>query len=66
MSEQPATQQVPMPRATTAACEVMPPREVKMPSEWFMPSMSSGDVSWRTSMTFCPALAASVASLAVK
>jgi hypothetical protein len=31
MLPQPETQQVPMPRATTAACEVMPPRAVRMP-----------------------------------
>ena len=41
----PATQQVPMPRATTAACEVMPPRAVMMPSDTAMPSISSGEVS---------------------
>ena len=29
---QPATQHLPMPRATTAACDVMPPRAVRMPS----------------------------------
>ena len=31
ISPQPDTQQVPMPRATTAAWEVMPPRTVRMP-----------------------------------
>ena len=31
ISPQPETQQVPMPRATTAAWEVMPPRTVRMP-----------------------------------
>ena len=36
---------VPMPRATTAACEVMPPRAVMMPSDTAMPSISSGEVS---------------------
>ena len=41
----PATQQVPMPRATTAACEVMPPRAVITPSADTMPSISSGEVS---------------------
>ena len=45
MSLQPDTQQVPMPRATTAAWDVMPPRTVRMPWEAFMPSMSSGEVS---------------------
>ena len=37
MSPQPETQQVPMPRATTAAWEVMPPRTVRMPWAAFMP-----------------------------
>ena len=32
-----------MPRATTAAWEVMPPRTVRMPCAAAMPSMSSGD-----------------------
>ena len=43
-----------MPRATTAACEVMPPRVVRMPSAACMPWMSSGEVSTRTRMTFLP------------
>ncbi len=45
-----------MPRATTAACEVMPPRAVRMPCAAFMPWMSSGEVSTRTSTTFSPLL----------
>ena len=40
-----------MPRATTAACEVRPPRVVRMPAALCMPAMSSGDVSMRTRMT---------------
>ena len=40
-----------MPRATTAACEVMPPRVVRMPSAACMPWMSSGEVSTRTRIT---------------
>src|SRR5262249_9466540 len=40
-----------MPRATTAACEVMPPRVVRMPSEACMPWISSGLVSTRTRIT---------------
>ena len=63
---QPATQQVPMPRATTAAWEVMPPRAVRMPCACAMPSISSGEVSRRTRTTFLPVLAAAVASSAVK
>ena len=51
-----------MPRATTAACEVMPPRVVRMPSAACMPWMSSGEVSTRTRMTFLPSALSFVAS----
>src|SRR5258706_835 len=52
-----------MPRATTAACEVMPPRVVRMPSAACMPWISSGEVSTRTRMTFLScALSASASS----
>ena len=51
-----------MPRATTAACEVMPPRVVRMPSAACMPWMSSGEVSTRTRMTFLPSALSLVAS----
>src|SRR5438105_3612486 len=40
-----------MPRATTAACEVMPPRVVRIPSAACMPWISSGEVSIRTRIT---------------
>ena len=43
-----------MPRATTAAWEVMPPRVVRIPSAACMPWMSSGLVSTRTRMTLRP------------
>ena len=43
-----------MPRATTAACEVFPPRAVKIPVAAIMPSRSSGLVSRRTSTTRSP------------
>ena len=43
-----------MPRATTAAWLVMPPRVVRMPSAACMPWMSSGLVSMRTRMTLRP------------
>ena len=46
-----------MPRATTAAWLVMPPRAVRMPWATAMPPMSSGLVSMRTRMTFLPCLA---------
>ena len=65
-SPQPETQHVPIPRATTAAWLVIPPRIVKIPSEWFIPSISSGLVSKRTKMTFSPLLLAAIASSAVK
>ena len=51
-----------MPRATTAACEVMPPRVVRMPSAACMPWMSSGEVSTRTRITFLPSALSFVAS----
>ena len=43
-----------MPRATTAAWLVMPPRVVRMPCAACMPWMSSGLVSMRTRMTASP------------
>ncbi len=65
-SAQPATQGLPMPRATTAAWLVMPPRLVRMPWATFMPAMSSGLVSRRTSTTLRPAAATATASSALK
>ena len=53
-----------MPRATTAACEVMPPRAVRMPLATLMPRRSSGEVSWRTRITCLPLRAQSSASSA--
>ena len=50
----PATHGRPIPRATTAAWLVMPPRAVRMPVATCMPWMSSGDVSCLTRMTFSP------------
>ena len=50
----PQTQVLPMPRATTAACEVLPPREVRMPCAAIMPGRSSGLVSRRTRITCSP------------
>ena len=55
-----------MPRATTAAWLVMPPRTVRMPCADFMPSMSSGLVSRRTSTTFSPRFFHALASSAEK
>ncbi len=60
----PATQHLPQPRATTAAWQVMPPVEVRMPAALCMPSTSSGLVSLRISRTFSPAWVRSTASSA--
>ena len=57
---------VPMPRATTAACDTRPPRDVRMPSAAIMPCRSSGDVSGRTRITCSPASWRASASSAVK
>ncbi len=65
-SPAPATQHLPMPRVTTAAWLVMPPREVRMPTATSMPWMSSGVVSARTRITgfflCCPAFATASAA----
>ena len=50
----PETQHLPIPRATTAACEVIPPLAVTIPSAAAMPARSSGLVSMRTMTTRCP------------
>ena len=50
----PHTQVRPIPRATTAACEVLPPRAVSTPRAAIMPGRSSGLVSRRTSTTSSP------------
>src|SRR6266404_6341756 len=50
----PHTHTLPICRATSAACEETPPREVRMPSAAIMPRKSSGDVSMRASTTFSP------------
>ena len=57
-----------MPRATTAAWLVIPPRTVRIPCAACIPSISSGDVSRRTRITLSPLppLPASLASSAVK
>ncbi len=53
-----------MPRATTAACEVMPPVRVSTARAACMPWMSSGLVSARTRITDSPALPRRTASSA--
>ena len=52
ISPAPLTQHLPMPRATTAAWDVMPPRIVRMPWATAIPRRSSGEVSIRTRTTF--------------
>ncbi len=53
-AEAPTTQGRPMPRATTAAWLVMPPRVVRMPTAACMPCTSSGEVSTRARITVWP------------
>ena len=60
-SSAPQTHVLPMPRATTAAWLVLPPRLVRMPLAAIMPCRSSGLVSRRTRMTASPAAACSTA-----
>ncbi len=57
----PQTHVLPIPRATTAAWVVLPPREVRMPWAAIMPGRSSGLVSRRTRITFSPCAASSTA-----
>mmetsp|Transcript_22334 Transcript_22334/g.31226 ORF Transcript_22334/g.31226 Transcript_22334/m.31226 type:complete len:258 (+) Transcript_22334:1258-2031(+) len=65
-SEQPDTQHLFMPLATTAAWEVIPPRAVRVPSEASIPPMSSGEVSRRTSTHALPSAFHLAASSEVK
>ena len=58
----PDTQGRPMPRATTAAWLVIPPRLVRMPCAACIPWMSSGLVSVRARMTLSPSAAKRSAS----
>ena len=65
-SWQPATHGLPIWRATTAACEVAPPRAVRMPWATAIPWKSSGEVSIRTSTTRSPLATHSTAVSASK
>ena len=56
-------QTFPICRATSAAWDETPPRDVKIPSAAIMPRKSSGDVSMRASTTFSPFSARCTASL---
>ena len=62
----PQTQTLPICRATSAACELTPPRAVRMPSAAIMPRRSSGEVSLRTSKTFSPFCAAADRAVGVE
>ena len=62
----PQTAVFPIPLATTAACEVLPPRLVKIPSAATMPTKSSGLVSLRTKITLRPVFAKSKARFELK
>uniref|UniRef100_A0A7C8Z495 Uncharacterized protein n=1 Tax=Opuntia streptacantha TaxID=393608 RepID=A0A7C8Z495_OPUST len=66
ISEHPATQHLPQPRATTAAWDVMPPFSVKIPAAACIPPTSSGLVSALTKMTSFPSACHPSASSAVK
>ncbi len=55
----------PMPRATSAACEALPPSDVRMPAAAAKPATSSASVNGRTRMTRWPSFAAATAPSAV-
>ena len=65
-ASQPVTHGVPIPRATTAACDVSPPCAVRIPAACTIPWKSSGVVSQRTRITLSPALPRSSAVSASK
>ena len=54
-----------MPRATSAACEALPPSLVRMPFAAWKPATSSASVNGRTRTTSRPSASASSASAAV-
>ena len=61
----PQTAVFPIPRATTAACDVLPPREVRIPAAAIIPPRSSGLVSFLIKITFSPRSAAAIAAFDV-
>ena len=65
-SPAPATQGLPIPRATSAAWLALPPLLVRIPSAAWKPAMSSASVKGRTRITSRPSAAAATASSAVK
>ena len=65
-SPAPTTAGRPMPRATSAACEALPPSEVRIPLAAWKPATSSASVNGRTRITSRPSSPAATASDAVK
>ena len=61
----PTTAGRPIPRATSAACDALPPSDVRIPRAAWKPATSSASVNGRTRITSRPAAAASTASAAV-
>ena len=61
----PDTHGLPIPRATSAAWEALPPSAVRMPCAAWKPATSSASVNGRTRITARPASAAATASAAV-
>ncbi len=61
----PTTAGRPIPRATSAACEALPPSEVRIPLAAWKPATSSASVNGRTRITSRPSSAACTASAAV-
>ena len=64
-SPAPTTAGRPIPRATSAACEALPPSEVRIPLAAWKPATSSASVNGRTRITSRPSCAACTASSAV-
>ena len=64
-AEAPTTAGRPMPRATSAACDALPPSEVRMPLAAWKPATSSASVKGRTRITSRPSSPAATASAAV-
>ncbi len=61
----PETHGLPIPRATSAACDALPPSAVRMPLAAWKPATSSASVKGRTRITSRPSSPAATASCAV-
>jgi hypothetical protein len=61
----PVTAGTPIPRATSAACDALPPSEVRIPLAAWKPATSSASVNGLARMTSRPSAAACTASAAV-